>query len=89
MPRLAGLAALVVILASAAGDGSSAIGSAGATRAGCEAAAGTARVAAPRFVRTIAAGETGWFSSPGLVDLNGDRKLEIVAPLYYTFVYDA
>jgi hypothetical protein len=47
-----------------------------------------ARVAAPRFVRNIATGETGWFSSPGLVDLTGDRRLEIVAPFYSTFVFD-
>jgi len=46
-------------------------------------------VKAPRFVRTIATGETGWFSSPGLADLDGDRRLEIVAPSYSTFVYDA
>jgi FG-GAP-like repeat len=46
-------------------------------------------VAAPRFVRTIATGQTGWFSSPGLVDLRGDRRLEIVAPFYSTFVFDA
>jgi len=45
-------------------------------------------VAGPRFVRTIATGETGWFSSPGLVDLTGDRRLEIVAPFYSTFVFD-
>ena len=46
-------------------------------------------VAKPRFVRTIATGETGWFSSPGLADLDGDRRLEIVAPFYSTFVFDA
>jgi hypothetical protein len=46
-----------------------------------------ANVAAPRFVRTIATGETGWFSSPSLVDVNGDGKLEIVAPFYSTFVF--
>jgi FG-GAP-like repeat len=51
--------------------------------------ASAAKVAAPRFVKTIATGETGWFSSPGLVDLDGDRRLEIVAPFYSTFVYDA
>ncbi|MGZ8647193.1 MAG: FG-GAP repeat domain-containing protein [Solirubrobacteraceae bacterium] len=46
-------------------------------------------VAKPRFVTNVATGETGWFSSPGLVDLDGDRKLEIVAPFYSTFVYSA
>jgi hypothetical protein len=38
------------------------------------------RVAAPRFVRNVVTGETGWFSSPGLVDLNRDGRREIVAP---------
>jgi hypothetical protein len=51
--------------------------------------AASAKVAAPRFVRTIPTGETGWFSSPGLVDLKGDGRLEIVAPDYSTFVFDA
>src|SRR4051812_3979348 len=49
----------------------------------------SAKVAAPRFVRSIPTGETGWFSSPGLADLNGDGKLEIVAPYSSTFVFDA
>src|SRR5215211_4399728 len=48
----------------------------------------SASAAAPRFVRNIPTGETGWFSSPGLVDLDGDRRLEIVAPFYSTFVFD-
>src|SRR6476659_9149880 len=50
---------------------------------------GTAVVRAPRYVRNIATGETGWFSSPSLVDLDGDGRLEIVAPFYSTFVFDA
>ena len=36
----------------------------------------------------IPTGETGWFSSPGLVDLDGDGR-KIVAPFYSTFVFDA
>src|SRR4051794_11875617 len=51
--------------------------------------AASAKGAKPRFVRHIDTGETGWFSSPGLVDLTGDKKLEIVAPFYSTFVYSA
>ena len=63
----------------------------GATAAttGCTDEGGTDPVAAPRFVRRIDTGETGWFSSPGLVDLDGDGRLEIVAPFYSTFVFDA
>jgi hypothetical protein len=49
----------------------------------------SATAAAPKFVRNIDTGETGWFASPGLVDVTGDRKLEIVAPFYSTFVYNA
>jgi hypothetical protein len=43
---------------------------------------------APQFLRNISTGETGWFASPSLADLNGDGKLEIVAPFYSTFVFD-
>jgi hypothetical protein len=50
--------------------------------------ASAARVAAPKFVRNIDTGQTGWFSSPGLADVTGDRRLEIVAPFYSTFVFD-
>jgi hypothetical protein len=60
-----------------------------ATGANCVKGKRKAKVAAPRFVRTIATGETGWFSSPSLVDLNGDGRQEIVAPFYSTFVFDA
>ncbi|HEY3359464.1 MAG TPA: VCBS repeat-containing protein [Polyangia bacterium] len=55
----------------------------------CRAAGGTAPVAAPVFVRNIAAGETAWFSAPAIVDLDGDGAMELVAPLYRTFVFDA
>ena len=58
--------------------GSTAKGVSVAARAGCTVATGTAGVATPRFLRTIATGETGWFSSPGLVDLNGDGKSDLV-----------
>ena len=57
--------------------------------ASCTAEGGTGAVRAPKLVRQIATGETGWFSSPGLVDLDGDGRLEIVAPFYSTFVFDA
>jgi hypothetical protein len=52
-------------------------------------ASGTAPVAMPQFVRNLAAGETGWFSSPAVIDLDGDGTREIVAPMYSTFVFDA
>jgi len=55
----------------------------------CTPTGATHPVRRPQFVRRIATGETGWFSSPSLVDLNGDSRLEIVAPFYSTFVFDA
>lgn len=55
----------------------------------CTAAGGTAPARKPKHVRRIDTGETGWFSSPGLVDLDHDGRLEIVAPFYSTFVFDA
>ncbi|MCE1175126.1 MAG: VCBS repeat-containing protein, partial [Propionibacteriales bacterium] len=48
-----------------------------------------AAVSKPQYVRRIDPGQTGWFSSPSLVDLNGDGQKEIVAPLYSTYVYSA
>jgi hypothetical protein len=54
----------------------------------CQAAGGTAAVQAPVFVRNLAAGETGWFSSPAVVD-DGTGKKVVVAPMYSTFLFDA
>jgi FG-GAP-like repeat len=85
-----GAAVLLVAIASLTLAGSSSAGptDAGAS-AGCVRTKHKGKVSAPRFVRRIATGETGWFASPGLVDLDGDGKLEIVAPSYSTFVFDA
>jgi hypothetical protein len=55
----------------------------------CQVAGGTAPVQKPVFVRNLAAGETGWFSSPAVVDPDGTGKKVIVAPMYSTFVFDA
>jgi hypothetical protein len=59
----------------------------------CESEGGTSPVARPVRVRTLTGdkswAETGWFSSPGLVDLDGDGKKEIVAPFYSLFVFDS
>lgn len=60
-----------------------------APTAACQAETSAGPVQAPTFVRNLKAGETAWFSSPGLVDLDGDGKKEIVAPLYSTFVFDS
>ena len=89
MTRLVVFALLLVAVSLAPGSSSSVDGTSSLLRAGCPAAKGTSPVARPRFVRTIKTGETGWFSSPGLVDLDGNGRLEIVAPFYSTFVFDA
>lgn len=55
----------------------------------CKAAGGAAAVVQPTFVRNIAVGETGWFGSPAIVDLDGNGSKEIVVATGSTFVYDA
>jgi hypothetical protein len=55
----------------------------------CKSENGTAAVQLPAFVRNVKTGETGWFAAPAVVDLDGDGKMEIVAALYSTFVFDA
>ena len=64
-----------------------------APTAACESEGGSDPVAKPVRVRTLTGdkswAETGWFSSPGLVDLDGDGKKEIVAPFYSLFVFDS
>jgi len=89
--RSRGAAAVLLVAAASLtlAGGSSGARTDAATPASCARTKHKAHVSAPRFVRNIATGETGWFSSPGLVDLNGDGKLEIVAPFYSTFVSDA
>lgn len=83
------MAVLSVVLAGALAQAGAPVVAAQTTPARCTPANPSGKVAAPRYVRTIATGETGWFSSPSLADLNGDGRLEIVAPFYSTFVYDA
>lgn len=55
----------------------------------CKSENGAAAVQQPRFVRNVKTGETGWFASPAVVDLDKDGTMEIVAALYSTFVFDA
>jgi len=46
-------------------------------------------VSAPAFVMNLSIGNTGWFSSPAVLDLDGDGAREIVAPFYDIAVWDA
>ena len=92
LPHVAGwLGALLVAGLGPSATPAEAPESSGVQRAAasCVAEGGTGAVQAPKLVRQIPTGETGWFSSPSLVDLDGDGRLEIVAPFYSTFVFDA
>jgi hypothetical protein len=55
----------------------------------CEDVGGSTSVSEPDFVRNLAIGNTGWFSSPAAYDLDGDGSKEIVAPFYDVAVWDA
>lgn len=48
---------------------------------------GEADVVEPEFVMNLP-GNTAWYSSPAIADLDGDGDMEIVAPFYDVFVYD-
>jgi hypothetical protein len=62
-------------------------GKRGAAAVGARRSRTAAPVRAPVFRRRVDPGQTGWFASPSLVDLNRDGKLEIVAPMYSTYVF--
>jgi hypothetical protein len=55
----------------------------------CEDADGSASVRRPTFVRNLSIGNTGWFSSPAVYDLDGNGTNEIIAPFYDIAVWDA
>ncbi len=55
----------------------------------CKVQGSAGPVQKPTFVRNVKTGETGWFASPAVVDLDRDGKKEIVAALYSTKVFDA
>jgi hypothetical protein len=60
----------------------------GKTNPVCGPGATTAAVQAPLFVRNIN-GQTGWFASPLVADLDGNGTREIIAAYYTLYVYDA
>jgi hypothetical protein len=61
----------------------------GQTNPVCAAGASAGPVQAPVFVRNLNPGQTGWFASPLVADLDGTGSKKIVAALYSLFVYDA
>jgi hypothetical protein len=54
----------------------------------CSSGTSSGAVAKPIFKRHLD-GETGWFASPLVVDLDGDGSKELVAAYYDVFVFDA
>ncbi len=54
----------------------------------CEAATSTGEVQEPEFVRNLR-GQTSWFASPVVADLDGDGSNELVAAYYDVYVFDS
>lgn len=48
----------------------------------------TGEVEKPQFVMNLS-GQTGWFASPLIVDLDDDGRKELIAAYYSVFVYDS
>mgnify|MGYP001812634641 FL=1 len=55
----------------------------------CQDGGGSTSVTEPRFVRNLSIGNTGWFSSPAVYDLDADGEKEIIAPFYDIAIWDA
>jgi hypothetical protein len=53
------------------------------------AASSRGSVARPEFVRNLSIGNTGWFASPAVYDLDGDGSNEIIGAFYDIGVWDA
>lgn len=60
----------------------------GETNPVCLSGSSTGGVQVPQFVRNIN-GQTGWYASPVVVDLDANGAQEIVAAYYTLYVYDA
>lgn len=54
----------------------------------CPDVGGDTSVSEPTLVTNLQIGNTGWFSSPAIFDLDGDGDKEIVAPFYDIAVWD-
>ncbi|HJL16621.1 MAG TPA: VCBS repeat-containing protein [Sandaracinaceae bacterium LLY-WYZ-13_1] len=67
-------------------DGGSSTG--GTRNPVCEAGESAGEVQAPVFVRNLR-GETSWYASPVVHDLDGDGSNELIAAYYSVFVFDA
>ena len=54
----------------------------------CAAAGSTAGVQRPQFVMNLS-GQTSWYASPLITDLDNDGRNELIAAYYSVFVYDS
>jgi hypothetical protein len=54
----------------------------------CADVGGGTSVSAPELLFNVSIGNTGWFSSPAVYDLDGDGAKEIIAPFYDIAVWD-
>ncbi len=75
------------------GGGGGTSGSGGSSTGGtrnptCDAGTSTGEVQAPELWKHLD-GETSWFASPVVADLDGDGKNELVAAYYSLYVYDS
>jgi hypothetical protein len=68
------------------GTGGSTTG--GQTNPVCSAGVSGGTVNAPQFVMNLA-GQTGWFASPVVADLDGDGSNELIAAYYSVYVFDS
>ena len=72
--------------AAGGGSGGNAGSAGGAPK--CDAGSSAGPVAAPTFWKKLS-GETSWYASPVVADLDHDGKNELIAAYYSLFVYDA
>ncbi|MCD6497488.1 MAG: VCBS repeat-containing protein [Deltaproteobacteria bacterium] len=49
----------------------------------------SSKVGTPKFVRNVSNGNTGWYASPAVVDLDGDGRNELVGAFYDIGVWDS
>ena len=73
---------------SSSDDGGSGSSTGGSTDPVCWAGAFTGDVQAPEFVRNLS-GQTSWFASPVVADLDSDGRNELIAACYDLYVFDA
>lgn len=74
-------------------DGPGGIGTGGSTTGGtrnatCNKGASQGEVQAPEFVMNLR-GQTSWYASPVVQDLDGDGKNELIAAYYSVYVFDS